>query len=77
MTPTISGGGSSSSSSINGKNRDVEQTSYFMNLVEFSKSMSSLRIGLSIVARARHRSVSRPNDRCAHEHTHTHTHERI
>ena len=54
---------------IRDRDRGLQLTSYFMNLVEFSKSMSSLRIGLSIVASARHLSVSRPSSRCVHEHT--------
>ena len=36
-------------------------TSYFMNLVESSRSISSFFIGLSMVASARQRSVSRPD----------------
>ena len=39
------------------------QTSYLMNLVASSRSMSSFLTGLSMVARARQRRVSRPETR--------------
>jgi len=45
-------------------------TSYFTNLVESSKSIDFMSIGSSIVANAKQRSVSRPEQS---KHTHIHT----